>query len=163
MLADLEHGGWLYDVQEDAAVVYAIYKHRDPCFRDVPFDQFSVRYSEATKAAAKRRERSAQEAAWLEHDRRLHPRQTHNGRGEPVFDMDEAKTYLRADIKAKLHKQMTPEELWESRPEVYKKFKLDIFRQRIYQEIRRNKYLNYLEKKRNAKRIKFAKANSAST
>ena len=70
--------------------------------------------------------------------------------------MDPAKLQLREDIKNGLHNEMTPKELWNLRPELYKKFKLDKFRPRIYQEIRGNKCLNYLEKKRTEKRDAFA-------
>jgi len=164
LLEDLEPGGWLHTLENDdkdeAKDVYEIYKNRQEEFADVPFDQFKAAYKEATKRATKRRARSAQEAEWLEHDRLLHPRQDHNQRGEPVFDMDiEAKTQLREDVNNKLHKQMKPVELWESR-DVYSKYKLDIFRPRIYQEIRRKKYLNYLEKKRTKRRTAFAAKNA---
>ena len=155
-LEDLEPGGWLYGLDEDAKVVYDTYKSRQKEFSDVPFDQFEVRYQDALKQAAKRRARAAEEEQFLKHDRLLHPRQTHNHRGEPVFDMDiEAKEQLRYDIKIKLHKRMSPMEIWELR-EVYTKYKLDKFRPRIYQEIRRIKFLNWLEKKRTEKRKAFA-------
>jgi hypothetical protein len=156
LMEDLESGGWLYDLEEDdARVVFDIYQRRQEEFNDVPFNQFALRYKDATKQAAKRRARSAQELEWLERDRRLYPRQSHNHRGEPVFDMDiEAKEQLKADIKNKLHKQMKPSELWEYRP-VYSKYKLDKFRPRIYQEIRRIKFLNWLEKKQTEKRKEF--------
>jgi hypothetical protein len=158
---DLEPGGWLYgmDDEYDAKEVYDAYQSRQLEFEEVPFEQFKEIYNKATKQAAKRRARSAEEEEWLQKDRILHPRQSHNHRGEPVFDMDiEAKEQLREDIKNKLHKRMTPMELWESR-DLYAKYKLDRLRPRIYQEIRRGKYLKYLEKKRNKKRNKFAAKN----
>lgn len=155
LMEDLEQGGWLYGKDEDARTVFDAYQHRQPEFADIPFSQFEVRYNDAIAKAAKRRARSAQEEEWMKHDRRLHPRQTHNHRGEPVFDMDEkAKEALREDVKNKLYRILEPRELWELR-KVYQKYDPNIFRQRIYQEIRRNKYLNYLEKKRTAKRRKF--------
>lgn len=158
LLEDLEPGGWLHGQDDlDAKTVYDVYQNKQEEFRDIPFGQFEVRYIDSTKQAAKRRERSAQEEEFLKHDRILHPRQSHNHRGEPVFDMDTlAKEQLRNDIKNKLHKQMKPMELWLSR-EVYQKYKLDIFRPRIYQEIRRIKFLNWLEKKRTDKRDEFAR------
>jgi hypothetical protein len=136
LMEDLERGGWLYGLDQEARAVFDIYKTNQEEFKNVPFDQFEVRYKEATKKAVKRRARSAVEEEWLQRDRLLHPRESHNHRGEPVFDMDiAAKTQLQADIKNKLHKQMTPMELWEYRP-IYAKYKLDKFRPRIYQEIR---------------------------
>lgn len=166
LMEDIEPNGWLYTVDYDDAEddsiardIYDIYRSRHNEFKVVPFDQFEARYKDATKAAARRRARSAQEEEWLAHDRLLHPRQSHNHRGEPVFDMDiEAKEQLREDIKNKAHLDLTLMELWELR-DVYSKYKLDIFRQRIYQEICRIKYLNYLEKKQTKKRREFAANN----
>ena len=73
LLEDLEPGGWLYNLDEEAQVVFDTYKARQEEFDDVPFDQFEVRYKEATKKAAKRQARSAEEEAWLVRDRLLHP------------------------------------------------------------------------------------------
>lgn len=161
-MEDLEPGGWLYDLDEEARVVFDSYKAKLEEFQDVPFDQFEVRYKEATKKAAKRRARSAEEEVWLVRDRLLHPRQSHNHRGEPVFDMDiPAKEQLREDVKNKLHKRMTPSELWEYR-DVYTKYKLNKFRPRIYQEIRRCKMLNWLDKQRRKKRTEYLTKKEAS-
>ena len=157
MMEDLEPGGWLYGEDDlDAKLVYDVYKSRQEEFSDVPFDQFEARYNDATKKAAKRRARSALEEEYLHHDRQLYPRKSHNHRGEPVFDMDtEAKMQLREDIKNKLHKSMSPMELHEFRT-CYMKYKLCIFRPRIYQEVHRNKFLNHLEKQRKKKRKEYA-------
>ncbi len=157
MMEDLEPGGWLYGEDDlDAKLVYDVYKSRQEEFSDVPFDQFEVRYNDATKKAAKRRARSALEEEYLRHDRQLYPRKSHNQRGEPVFDMDtEAKMQLREDVKNKLHKSMSPMELHELRT-CYMKYKLCIFRPRIYQEVRRIKFLNHLEKQRKKKRKEYA-------
>jgi hypothetical protein len=159
LLEDLEPPkGWLYGVDNlDAKLVYDYYKHRhEEIFELVPFAQFKTRYHEAIKIASKRRSRSAEEEAMLNHDRGLHPRQTHNHRGEPVFDMDVmAKAQLSEDIQNNLHKRLTPMELWQSR-EVYSKYQLKIFRHRIYQYTKRVKFLNWLEKQRNEKRDEFA-------
>lgn len=155
MLEDLEPGGWLYDEEDaDPVVLYSVYRHQHEEFQDVPFDQFKVRLNEYRKQTEKRRARSKQEEEWMVHDRQIHPRQSHNHRGEPVFDLDEAKTLLRGDIENGLHKTMTPMELRESRT-AYQKFTINKFRPRIYQEIRRNKYMTYLDHKRTEKRRQF--------
>ena len=159
LLEDLERGGWLYELQdnEDPRAIFDIYQDRQEEFKDIPFDQFKERYLDSTKAAIKRRARSSKEEEFFRHDRLLHPRQSHNDRGEPVFNMDtEAKKQLRDDITNKQHKTMEPMELWLSR-KVYRKYKLHIFRPRIYQEIRRNKYINWLEMKRTEQRDAHAK------
>lgn len=158
MLEDLEPPhGWLHGVDcLKAKDVYDYYKERhEEIFAQVPFTQFERRYNEAIQKATKRRARSAQEEEWLKHDRKLYPRQSHNHRGEPVFDMDEAaKAQLKEDMKNNLHKEMEPMALWEKR-KVYQKYKLEKFRQRIYQCERRAKFHNYLEHKRNSCRNKF--------
>jgi hypothetical protein len=61
---------------------------------------------------------------------------------------------LRKDVKAKKHEIMTPSKLRLTRPE-YKEFKLEVFKQRIYQEIRHQKFVNFLEWKRTEKRRIF--------
>ena len=83
----------------------------------------------------------------LEHDRRLNPRRTKNARGEPVFDSTKAKAFLKEDVKDGKHKRMKPCQLQKTR-KVYQLFRLDIFRQRIYQEVRAQKFNFYLEIKR---------------
>ena len=58
---------------------------------------------------------------------------------------------LRHDIKMEYYPLMyTPKRLWNARPE-YKEFELKVFTQRIYQEIRRNKFNNWREQKREEK------------
>ena len=96
LMEDIEPGGWLYgkDV-EDARAIFEIYKAKQPEFLEVPFEQFAVRFDHATKQAAKRRARSAEEEEWMKHDREIYPRQSHNQRGEPVFDIDEEKIYRK--------------------------------------------------------------------
>ena len=84
------------------------------------------------------------------HDRQLHPRQLTNHRGELVFDLHPAKLLLCEDIKAGAHVEMVPSKFQQTRVE-YKEFDPDIFRQRIYQEERYQKYQNWLEDKRTEK------------
>jgi hypothetical protein len=158
LLEDLEPPrGWLYGVDDMAAE--DAYKHYKETYQDifdhVPFKQFERRYKEAIQNAAKRRMRSAQEEEWLKHDRKLYPRQSHNHRGEPVFDMDEAaKQQLKKDIENKLHRKMEPIALWEKRA-VYQKYKPEKFRQRIYQYEKRVKFFNYLDHKRKRRRNEY--------
>jgi hypothetical protein len=88
-----------------------------------------------------------QEEQYLARDRQLHRRQSHNHRGEPVFDLSPAKLLLRKDIKNKVHTTKQPSELQASREE-YKQFKAEKFKDRIYQEVQPSKYIYYLELKR---------------
>jgi hypothetical protein len=97
-----------------------------------------------------RRDRSKMEYAWMVHDRQLHPRELKNHRGELVFDLHPAKLLLREDIKAGAHAEMVPSQFQGTRAE-YEEFDRDIFRQRIYQEERYQKYWNWLDDKRTGK------------
>jgi hypothetical protein len=62
----------------------------------------------------------------------IKPKNT-NANGSKRWDRSAAKQLLHEDVKKKVHKQKTPKQLWESRPE-YKEFPLDVFRGHIYQE-----------------------------
>jgi hypothetical protein len=128
---------------EDA---WEVYKTMDE-FALVVFDQFKARLQDHRKQIGDNKIRAAVELDALEHDRRLFPRQTANQRGEPVFDLHPAKLLLRADVVAGKHLRMTPRELRLTNAS-YQMFEPDIFRQRIYQEVRRTKFINYLNERR---------------
>jgi hypothetical protein len=156
ILQDLNHGGWLYDELEekgelDLAVAFALYNYMNPeVFNEIDFSQFEQRVTDYLEKNKERRDRSKIEYAWFEEYRELHPRQLRNERGELVFDLHEAKKLLRADVKAGNQVPMVPSEFQGTRTE-YEEFDADIFRQRIYQEERYQKYLNWLESKRTIK------------
>ena len=86
-------------------------------------------------------------------DCKLHPRKETNSRGEAKFDGSLAQKLLCEDVKNKLHEQMTPSQLQASRPE-YKPYKSSIFKQRIYQEEKYQKFVFTM----NLKRIKDQQA-----
>ena len=129
-----------------------------PQFEDVIYDQFVVRLNEHQKQERKRRAKSAFDEAALQHDRRLYPRNEKTPKGEPVFDMSKAKYLLREDIIAGRHKSMTTFQLWKSRPEYQKFKKRNVFRQRVYQEKKTQRYYYHLERKRENMAIKEKEA-----
>jgi hypothetical protein len=157
ILEDLEPGGILY--QQDSVPAAEVFEFYEcfPEFEDVKFEQFEARLKDHRAQAARRILRSQREEACLRHDRLLHPRQTHNERGEPVFDMTKAKELLQEDVKNKVHETMEARDLQLSRIE-YRPFQAHIFSQRIKQEVRRQKYFYYLELKRTVKRTKYKEA-----
>lgn len=120
----------------------------------VLFDQFQARLADHRQQVNKKRKFSnKQHAAYLEHIEK-YPRQTHNTRGELVFDVHPAKLLLREDIKNNLHELMTAKELQATRPE-YTGFKAKKFRERIQQEIRYQKFIFWLNLDRaNKERLK---------
>ena len=83
-------------------------------------------------------------------DRQRFPKKTHNHRGEPVFYYSPAMQLLRQDIIDGVHKRMTIKQLQASRIE-YTPFKPKKFKERIYQEIRYQKFMCHLELKRTLK------------
>jgi hypothetical protein len=162
ILEDLNYGGWLHDEFMDGdlnlASVFAIYNHQHPeVFNEIDFSQFKARMQDYATKNLQRRERSNLECEWMMTDQKLHPRQSTNARGELVFDLHPAKKLLREDIIAGAHVGMVPTKFQATRVE-YQKFDGDIFRQRIYQEERYQKYLNWLEDKRTAKRRAYKEA-----
>ena len=124
-----------------------------PEFRLVPFWQFKERLEGHREQLQKKVEKALDDELAFAHDRHLHPRKTTNHRGEKVFDVSSARKLLRKDVTDKVHLQMTPSEFQKWRPE-YKDFKPKKFKQHIYQEIRRQKFLYYLTVKRAEKRAK---------
>jgi hypothetical protein len=129
-----------------AEEAWEIYKTMDE-FANVVFDQFNERLKDHRKQVGENKIRAAKELDALAHDRCLFPRQPVNHRGELVFDLHPAKLLLRADVKAGKHLTMTPRELQLTNVS-YKMFEPNIFRQRIYQEVRRSKFVNYLNERR---------------
>jgi hypothetical protein len=148
VMQDLEEGIFSVDEVEVSATeaFFNVYRHMEE-FSQVPFCQFSDRLRDHRQQVQTRLNRSAAEEIALHHDRRIHPRKTNNRRGEPVFDMSEAKLKLRMDVKDKVHTTMTPGALQASHPE-YRVYKPKKFKEHIYQEVRRQKFLHYLELKR---------------
>ena len=58
-----------------------------------------------------------------------------------------AKRWLREDVKNKVHETMKPSEFRNTRAE-YLPFKLHKFKEHVYQEIKRQKFIFYLQQKR---------------
>jgi hypothetical protein len=123
-----------------------VYQHMAE-FVPVVFSQFKERLRDHRRQVGKNMIRAASESEALVHDRRLFPRSTENQRSEPVFDLSPAKLLLRADVEEGKHNRMTPTELKNSRIE-YHIFNANKFKHRIYQEVRRQKFINYLNLKR---------------
>jgi hypothetical protein len=132
-----------------------VYKHIRE-FQNVPFAQFKARLKDHRAKVQTELNRACDDELAFAHDRRLHPRQTHNRRGELVFDMTPAKELLREDIKNKKHEGMTPLSFQASRQEYYQ-FKPRQFKERIYQEVRYQKFLNYLQMKRDKEKEEAGK------
>ena len=113
----------------------------------VVFSQFEARLKDHRKQLSKEHVRAQEEAAALEHDRLLFPRQITKPNGDFVFDLHPAKLILRRIVAEGDHIGVRPKDLWNSRQE-FKDFKLAEFTRRIYQEERRKKFIRYLNRRR---------------
>jgi hypothetical protein len=147
MLEDLEPGGLLEDhLHRPAEALWRFYKTL-PEFAGVPFAQFKKQLDLYVVNVGYGKEMSERDAKALRHDRAIHTRRPRNQRGELVFDMHFAKDLLRRDVKDGKHLTMEPSALRRTRP-AYMEFSQTVFRHRIYQEVRRNKFLHHLDLKR---------------
>ena len=72
-------------------------------------------------------------------------------KGKLVFDIHPAKKLLREDVKNGVHKHLKPKEMQKTRW-AYMEFSLQIFTHRIYQEVRRKKFLHFMNLKRQKER-----------
>ena len=68
-------------------------------------------------------------------------------KGYPEWQGSEAQKLLLEDIEAGLHEDLEKITLWESRPEYCEAFPLEVFRDKIAQEVRAAKYLHTLKVK----------------
>ena len=123
-------------------------------FKDVPFQQFKDRLRDHRKQMKSGLQRSNIEEEALQHDRKLYPRQLKNSKGELVFDLHPAKLLLRKDVAERKHLVMKPMELQETRPEC-RLFDHCKFKERIYQEVRQVKFINWLEISREKSGVKL--------
>jgi hypothetical protein len=148
LLGDLLSGLLPLDAEELSAVEAwnNMYIHM-PEFVAVNFDQFRDRLRDHRKQIKRRVEASGRQWTAYVHDREKYPEVTHYDNGRRVFRHSPAFRLLEEDVKAGLHRYMTPTALRASREE-YMEWDLDVFTQRIYQMQRRFKFINYLEWKR---------------
>ena len=151
ILRDLEPGGALVGMEHvPMATIFQYYK-QFPEFEKVCFRQFNARLKDHFKQVDRDRALAKRDEAVMLHDCGRKPQATHNRRGELVFDLHKAKKLLRKDVKNGVHLTMTPTQLRLTRPE-YQQFKKKIFKGRVYQEVRRQKFLHYLDLKRKKER-----------
>ena len=138
----------LEEAEVPTAFAWGVYREH-PAFKNlVCYEQFKARLENHRKQVKLRRGKMQEELAAFQHDRKLHPRATHNNRGEYVFDMTPAKALLRDDVKNKRHVGKKSTELWMMRPEYQVFCVQDKFGERIRQEIRYQKFVYYLNEKR---------------
>ena len=118
-----------------------------PEFEFVQFSQFQARLKDHRKQVKKRQVAASRQQHDFVRDRQLHPRRTHDRNGRLLFDASAASALLRDDVADDRHLTMDSETLRKSRT-AYHPFEPTEFRRRIYQEVRRQKFIYYLAWKR---------------
>lgn len=122
-----------------------------PEFEGVCFQQFKERFKGHIKQVNHQWMLNVAEEAAFKLDKKLYKdTRTHDKKGWLIFDKSPAKLLLREDVKDKKHQGLTPSAFQATRPE-YKMFDLKIFKHRIYQEIRRQKFIFHCELERRSK------------
>ena len=124
-------------------VAWQFYKQLDG-FSNVPFAQFKKQLTAHQSQVRVRKERLGDEEKAFKEFRKLNPRKTHNNKGEPVFDTMPGKMLLCQDIKEGKQLSMAMDSFYISQDE-YKCLQQHKFKERVYQETRRQKYINFLQ------------------
>ena len=148
ILEDLECDGCLAGNDHLAAdFVWEWYKNL-PEFSNVGFEQFARQLSAHRKQSSIARDMAKRDAKAVARDLALYPRRFADEKAEPVFDLDDgAKNLLRADVKYGRHKGLLPS-FFQTKRDDYMIYDSDIFRKRVYQEVRRKKFIHFLSLKR---------------
>lgn len=154
VLDDLEAGLVSLDDTDTAEdLYYGMYQYTPEFIAEnVQFQQFKARLQDHRKQIRPQIEAPQFEMAALAHDRLLTPKRTHNSRGEKIFYLTQANSFLEQDIRDNKHRRMTPSELKATRQE-YAEWPLRIFDGRIRQMIRRQRFINYLNDKREEEKL----------
>lgn len=155
LVEDLEAG--LISLDESVhstEYVWNIYKET-PEFKSekVLFDQFKDRLKDHRKQVQIKDNAHEVEAAALAHDRLITAKPTLNERGEVIFYLTEGHALLKEDVANKMHETLGIAGLYNSK-EQYQIIPLVKFKDRVYQAIRREKFINWLEYKRMKKEEK---------
>ena len=106
----------------------------------LPFNSFPRRLNALRDLYQKQLNRGMSDAAAFENDRRFSQRPTFAALGLPRWEGSNAERYLKIDIAAELHLQMTPQALRATRNE-YMSFGKTVFREHIHQEVKRRKFI----------------------
>lgn len=112
-----------------------------PEFEGFLYEKFAPRLRAARERHITKSSNASTESIALARDRMLFPAPTHNHRGEPRWEGSDAERLLKVDINKKRHETMTPLELYRKRAEYYDNYKLRVFRDHIYQEVRLRKFV----------------------
>ena len=151
LLEDLESGVLPLEESElSVKEAWALYKNEDGFKNLVEFGQFKKQLEAHREQVSKKKNKSSFEEKALDHDLTVRKRSKYNRRGELKFDYHPAKLLLRADVKNGVHKTLGLGQLWKKHAE-YQAFLKRKFSERLRQEVRRSKFVYYMNRKREKK------------
>ena len=130
--------------------IYALH----PEFQDYDYGKFSSRVSGVRKIIQGCTNRAAADLAAFNNYKANHPPSVSSHKGYIQWQGSKARECLLEDIKEGKHKRLSRQELFGSNAEYYENFNLDVFREKLYQELRTAKYLHTIEVKGNDPRKK---------
>ena len=149
MIADLENGLLpKRDSQMDAQEAWHWYRALEP-FEFVSYKQFEKQLAQHRSEVVKDDKGVKRAAMAFDHDRKLDAQATHKPNGRPLFYLSEAKKKLEEDVLNERQQGLNTEAFRHTRSE-YMEWTLEEFRPRVYQEVRRRRWFNAMEDKRNA-------------
>lgn len=112
-----------------------------PEFAEFDYKNFPGRLRSARQQIISKNNCAASDSTAFAHDRQLYPKAANNHRGEPRWEGSETERLLRLDMDESKHKTMKPQQLYQSRKEYYDNYPLTVFREHIYQEEKRRKFM----------------------
>jgi hypothetical protein len=142
--------------------VYTTYLQDLPEFldyQDYTALNFAGKLKSARERACKKKDRASEDADFFAHDRKIFPRATVDWKGEEYWKGSAAHKALVEDIKAGKHRTHKPKALHASR-DIYitQCADKDRFRNRIYQEEKAIKRIQYIERQSARKRLEEEEA-----
>ncbi|EJK43945.1 hypothetical protein THAOC_37563, partial [Thalassiosira oceanica] len=114
-----------------------VYESED-LFQDYPFKKFEGYFISMVASAAANRKQAQIDNAIISKELAKFPRKPSTIRGYPYWDTSPAAPLLRQDVKSGKSRELTPKDLRLTRKE-YQVYPLDVFRDHIYQERRKQK------------------------
>ncbi len=122
----------------------------EPLFKLYPLKNFKTNFKNLKESMKEERDSIHFDQAAFEKERALFPRNPTTKGGNPFWDRHDAQRLMVEDVKAGRTVQMKPSVLRDTRVE-YQDFPLEVFRNHIYQEERKEREAVYWQKKRNDK------------
>ena len=147
MYEDLMNGNITLDVgdvketKEELEEIYAMHIE----YSLYRFSRFRRRLGDLRKAIIDCDTRAAEDKKDVFAYIKNNPASTYSHKGYIEWAGSEAQALLLEDIEEGLHTKIGKKELFGSRPAYYENFPLDVFRDKVYQEIRTAKYLHTCE------------------